>query len=248
MTSAQRDQAVYHLLSRSTPNSIPDVLRVMDTMMKTLDADDGIRAFTLLYRMVTYEVHKLCEDDHWHDTHWMIRLDVEFAKLFFSAVQQWIDNPLHCPRAWIPLFEKRFDERVSPVQFGLAGINAHINRDLPIAIVRAQEQTVRRRPEKDTSEYNDYLIINDVLDSVELEALKHLATGWIKRASHLIDPIDKRAAMAAVSASRSRAWIHAGRYWDLLQEHPHDAPHYIERLDKITEGIGRTLLIPTYSR
>lgn len=248
MTSAQRDQVVYQLLSRMHPNSIQDVLRIMDAMMETLDAEDGIRAFTLLYRMVTHEVHILCERDHWHDTYWMIRLDVEFAKLFFSAVRQWIEDPQRCPRAWRPLFEKRFDERVSPVQFGLAGINAHINRDLPVAIVRAQEQTVRRRPEKHTPEYRDFLVINDVLDSVELEALKHLATGWIKRASHLIDPIDKRAAMAAVSASRARAWTHAGKYWDFLQDQPLDAARYVDRLDKITEHIGRTLLVPTYSR
>ena len=34
-----------------------------------------------------------------------------------------------------PLFTQRSKKGVAPLQFALAGMNAHINRDLPVALV-----------------------------------------------------------------------------------------------------------------
>ena len=39
------------------------------------------------------------------------------------------------PTAWQPLFERRADPGIEPIQFALAGMNAHINHDLPLAVV-----------------------------------------------------------------------------------------------------------------
>lgn len=243
------DQSLTDVLGVTSLTTIEEVLAVMDAIDAALPPDDGIRWFNFLYRMVTAEVHACCQRGEWKNPEWMVCLDVEFAKLFFEAVHGWFTSRSGVPRAWCVLFEKRFDHRLSPVQFGLAGINAHINRDLPLAIVRAQEKVVSRRPEAGTEEEQDFTAVNVLLDKVELEALKQMATGWIKVASRTIDPIDKKAAMKAVSLARYRAWYHAGRYWDLIQQGSClEADAYIRRLDRIAEGIGRGLLLPTYSR
>jgi hypothetical protein len=39
------------------------------------------------------------------------------------------------PLAWRPLIEQRDVAGIEPVQFALAGMNAHINHDLPLAMV-----------------------------------------------------------------------------------------------------------------
>ena len=44
-------------------------------------------------------------------------------------------DPSKTPRAWLPLFERRARRDIAPLQFAVAGMNAHINRDLPVALV-----------------------------------------------------------------------------------------------------------------
>jgi hypothetical protein len=39
--------------------------------------------------------------------------------------------------AWRPLVERRALPGIEPVQFALAGMNAHTNHDLPVAMVTA---------------------------------------------------------------------------------------------------------------
>ena len=46
-----------------------------------------------------------------------------------------IATPADTPSAWVPLFAQRSRRGVAPLQFALAGMNAHINRDLPVALV-----------------------------------------------------------------------------------------------------------------
>jgi Family of unknown function (DUF5995) len=53
-------------------------------------------------------------------------------------VQQWRKRCRQYPfHAWKPLFEARFATGIAPVQFALAGMNAHINRDLSIVVCEA---------------------------------------------------------------------------------------------------------------
>ena len=44
------------------------------------------------------------------------------------------------PKAWAPLFERRHDHSVLPIQFALAGMNSHIAHDLPVALVATCRQ------------------------------------------------------------------------------------------------------------
>ena len=64
----------------------------------------------------------------------MTQLDVTFANLYFAAAEA-AGNPAAAPLAWRPLIEQRAVAGIEPVQFALAGMNAHINHDLPLAMV-----------------------------------------------------------------------------------------------------------------
>lgn len=70
------------------------------------------------------------------DPAFMTHLDVAFANLYFGAVDT-ADNPAAVPLAWRPLVELRADAGIEPIQFALAGMNVHINHDLPLAMVSA---------------------------------------------------------------------------------------------------------------
>lgn len=83
--------------------------------------------------MVTTTVRDKAPADGWADEQWLKRLDVVFAKLYFKAVADSYRDPNTAPRSWQALFDVREQTSIARVQFALAGMNAHINHDLPIS-------------------------------------------------------------------------------------------------------------------
>ena len=63
----------------------------------------------------------------------MAELDVRFANLWLAAYDADAAGRA-VPPAWRPLFEARAGGRL-PVQYAIAGMNSHIEHDLPIAVV-----------------------------------------------------------------------------------------------------------------
>jgi len=80
------------------------------------------------------------------------------------------------PRAWTALFEARAREGFAPIQFALAGMNAHINRDLPLALVK----TCRARdvvPARGSPQHADFRAIDPLLAETEARVRRDFATG-----------------------------------------------------------------------
>lgn len=229
----------------STPvRSIAGVIRIMTEIEHLLPQEDGLWWFNWLYRQVTIAIREECDKQAWRAPVWVTHLDVEFGKLYFSAIVAWEKDPVTCPRAWRPLFEARHARYLAPVQYALAGLCAHINRDLPVAAVRASERTgsILRR---NTREERDYNRINEILYEVELRCLQELTTGWIRVISSRMDPYDRRLAITVVRWMRDLAWSHAEAYAKVLKKDPDLATGFVERLDRVTELVARGTLVPT---
>lgn len=239
------DQALAKVIRNTDLRTIPDVIALMEVVHRTLSENDGLWWFNVLYCMVTKEIYEDCRRQKWLAPEWLTHLDVEFAKLYFTAIVQWIEDTTTCPRAWASLFKRRFIKSVSPVQFGLAGMNAHINRDLPVAVVRACQKT-HCIAKRGTPEEADFQRVNKILDEVEIHAMQKMATGLIRAVSDRVQPIDRKFAMAVVSWARDLAWTHAEVYAGYLEEGDEKkAAQFIDRLDRHTEKVGRALLVPT---
>jgi hypothetical protein len=71
------------------------------------------------------------------------------------------------------LFLRRGQTEISRIQFALAGMNAHINHDLPLAIV-ANCKARNSVPRHGTPQYDDYTALNATLDSLIDMAKKNL--------------------------------------------------------------------------
>ncbi|MDX6361418.1 MAG: hypothetical protein QOC85_421, partial [Streptomyces sp.] len=104
--------------------------------MRALDADlperDGIAVFNRVYLAVTEEVARRLDAGHFANPEAAATLDVRFAQRYLRVAEQ------GCPPAcWRPLFQFRRHPGVRPLQFALAGINAHIGHDLALAVVDA---------------------------------------------------------------------------------------------------------------
>ena len=113
-------------------STIPEVIARMEAIDAALPRKDGIAIFDRLYLQVTRAVDSASAGTEFENKEFVDRLDVVFAGLYFVA-EATIDSGASCPVAWRPLVETRSQAR-EPIQFALAGMAAHINHDLPIAV------------------------------------------------------------------------------------------------------------------
>src|SRR5579862_8441500 len=90
------------------------------------------------------------------------------------------------------MFSARANARIARIQFALAGMNAHINHDLCLAI-NATCRTMKTLPQHGTVQYKDYTSINPVLNSMIDQARQmldvRLAGDLLPAVSHLEDQI-----------------------------------------------------------
>ncbi|HEY5618034.1 MAG TPA: DUF5995 family protein [Vicinamibacterales bacterium] len=221
-------------------HTIHDVITAMRAIEAALPERDGVRWFNLLYRTVTEAVQ--ADAAGWEDWPFLQRFDVAFAKLYFEAVTSWESDPTRTARAWRPLFQARHDGNVAPLQFALAGMNAHINNDLVIALDRLA-QSEKQYPSKDGERYRDFLRVNDVLERVEVELQPVLSTGVIGALDVALGDLDTILAMWKVRNAREAAWTNGEVVWH-LRVAPHLRREYLARLDHMVGFAGRGLLAP----
>ncbi len=210
----------------------------MESIVAPLPRRDGLACFTQLYLDVTRAVRDELARADFADPVFLERLDVEFAALFFAAV----DNP---PHAWAPLFESRLRRGIAPLQFAFAGMNAHINRDLPVALVTTCT-ALRKELAFDSPQHADFERVNRILDRVEARVKSKYVTGWLNaldRLLHRYSRIDDVVAMWNVRAARDAAWAHAEALWALRAD-PRLTATYVATLDRSVGLASRGLLIP----
>lgn len=226
---------------QEVPQSIPDVLRILQAIDTTCVDADGLKWFNWLYLRVTQAVETRVNAGGFTDPGWLARLDIEFARLYFSALQSSLAGQT-APACWQILFHSRGQTAIARIQFALAGINAHINHDLAEAIV-ATCQVTGTSPDRGGAHYNDYTALNSTLDSL-IESAKQtlnvrLPGDGLPPVSHLEETI----AAWNVSAARESAWQNAG-HLSQLRPVPVFAASFMDVLDGFTTVIGKALLVP----
>ncbi|HEX5088728.1 MAG TPA: DUF5995 family protein [Nocardioides sp.] len=194
--------------------TIDGVLERMDAIDAALPAADGVATFNRMYRQVTRFVDQAVDDGLFVAGPFIARLDVVFANIFFEAYAADQDGrPI--PRAWAPLFEARTKPHTHPVQFALAGMNAHICHDLPSAVLNTCRE-LAISPEDDSLEHTDFTTINSVLAEAEGQIKSWFCTGVVATVDDLGGRLDDGFAMFSIASARAAAWEVAQLLWDLI--------------------------------
>ena len=216
-----------------------DRLRAIDA---SLPASDGVAWFAKLYLRVTEAVEaQAAEARGFEDPAFLARLDVVFANLFFDALEA-ARRPAGPPKAWVPLFEARQRRGIAPIQFALAGMNAHINRDLPVALVATAEE--RRLDLAEAAlQLADFRRLNALLERTEHEVKVWFSTGFVGIVDVALGEVDDRIAMWDVARARDSAWVQAETLW-VLRRLPELRRRFVETLDHVVGFAGRGLLVP----
>jgi hypothetical protein len=212
----------------------------LDTLVDTLAGlpfaeGDGVRYFNLIYAEVTREVARRAARGAFEDIEFLVALDVEFAGLYLQALRA----PGTAPRAWRVLFDKRM-HKLAPLRFALAGMNAHINRDLCVALDATREK-LGGGLERDSPRYRDFLEINDVLEVLMSPA----KAGVFSRLDQLVDtalgPLDDLLETWSITTARDSAWVAATVLQELGHGDARDAA--LNSIDRTASLIGRLLLL-----
>jgi hypothetical protein len=223
-------------------HEIASVIERMEAIGAGLPEADGVARFNHLYLVVTRAVLRELRDRAFEDTAFLGRFDVVFAGLYLAAVDD--DRAgRHVGDAWRPLFERRSRGRIAPVQFALAGMNAHINHDLAVALVQVLEEH-GLEPRTDTPQHRDFLRVNDVLANVLDEVKKEFLDELGQIGDEALGRLDDVLAMWKVARARDAAWTNACALWALrgsrvLQE------AFGETLDRFAGLASRGLLVST---
>jgi hypothetical protein len=240
MNASSGEQHLLEVVSQAPVASIAEVIARMEAIDGALADGDGLKWFNLLYLMVTKQVESASPSGTWKDPLWLTRLDVVFAQLYFDAVANWISHAATVPSSWQALFEARFTAGIDRIQFALAGMNAHINHDLALALLQAGGP-LNFTPFATSPEHDDFEAVNGLLEAALPQALTFLAVGILGEAAQDTGKIGRLLAIWNVRAARDLAWDVA------VNLHLLDAGARTVALaaqDQITGVLGRSLLLP----
>jgi hypothetical protein len=228
------------------PGSVADPIAVVAARMEAIAAplavSDGVARFNELYLAVTRAVARETAADTFEDPGFISRLDVVFADLYFAAVDDSLAaRPM--PTAWAPLFEKRGEAGIAPLQFAIAGMNAHINHDLALALVATtSERGVTL--DRDNPQHRDYVVVDGILERVQDEIKQRFTTGMVKTVDKAFGRHDDVLASWSVGRARDNAWTQA-QMLAALRDSPSLRRQFLLALGRNVGFAGRALLART---
>jgi hypothetical protein len=231
------DQPLYELVNGPAAATIAGVIERMQAIDALLPAEDGLKWFNRLYLMVTQQVDLHPPGGAWQSPAWLTRLDVVFAGLYFGAVAGVLGGQ-SVPSAWSALFEARYRAGIDRIQFALAGMNAHINHDLALALL-ATDAELNVIPAAGSPEFADYQSVNQLLNTVMPAALTMLATDTLGVLAEDTGKIGRLLAFWDICRARDLAWdfsIHLRSLAGVAR----DAA--LRAQDELTGVIGRAIL------
>jgi len=193
-------------------SSIDDVIARMRSIAGSTRPHDGVGAFNMVYLRTTEAVRDRLGTGFFGDDGFMERLDIVFANLYFAAVDADAAGR-RVDRAWRPLFSRRSDRRVHAVQFVVAGMNAHINHDLALAVVETCA-AAHTHPLAGTIPA-DYHRITDIIEDIESSIRRSLLADLERELGQQLEPLFHLISSWSIGQAREAAWVRAQVLWIL---------------------------------
>jgi uncharacterized protein DUF5995 len=191
-------------------SSVADVITRMRAIDSQAPAGDGVAVFNRVYLRVTEMVaDQLASGGVFYDDGFIADLDVRFAGYWFHAYEASAAKP----KAWAPLFAARANRHILPIQFALAGMNAHIEHDLPLAVVTTC--AAHRRTPESRGIREDFDKVNELLASVEAEIRQSFLTEVEKSIDDHLGPVAHLVTSWNIEKARDFAWLSAQTLWEL---------------------------------
>ena len=199
---------------------------------------DGRLAFHDTYLRTTEAVAQALRDGVFADPGWVDRWDVAFARLYLDALDA-ARRGEPVPEPWAVAFGVAAAQPDLPaVRHVLLGMNAHINYDLPQALLAVisdaefGDPQVRALREADHRRIDEVLAIRVGAEDAELQRLDPAAT-WQDR---VLQPLNRVATRRFLRESRAKVWANA---LELSKARAAGPDSYAGRLAELEKLCGR---------
>ena len=228
------------------PTTIAEVLATQQTIDSLTIPGDGLHWFNRLYWQVTQAVAARvdlspADPDAFQNPALLARLDVLFAGYYFRALQSCLAGQ-PTPDCWQTMLDRRNQTALARIQFALAGMNAHINHDLALAVVDTSTEAALD-PTHDSAQYADFTALNTTLDSLIDTAKTEMHLRLLGDALPPVSALEDTIAAWSMAAAREAAWNNAELLWH-LRDLPALATSFAGTLDGLTAVVSKGLLIP----
>ena len=188
------------------------IARMEEMEAELVKAEDQRHHFHATYRRTTQAVRDELARGGFLDTDWVERWDVAFAQLYVDALEQWERG--ETPSApWNLAFTIAADSELRPLAHVLLGINAHINYDLPqalLAVISDEEfddPSVIERREQDHMHLDLVLAARVAAENEEL--LSIAKPGDVTTLDRLLKPLNQAGTKRFLREARQKVWHNA---------------------------------------
>jgi hypothetical protein len=183
--------------------SVPELVARMEADLATLE--DGRRHFHATYLRTTKAVAEEIERGGFLDNAWLERWDLIFADLYLQALAS--PSP---PGPWRIAFDTaRHRVDLPPLRHVLLGMNAHINYDLPQALIAVitpeefEDADLLARREVDHQHIDEVLLARVGAEDAEM--------GDRRLIDRLLGPANRAATKRLLVESRRKVWHNTRR-------------------------------------
>src|SRR5215510_10814405 len=185
--------------------TLDDVVDGLGTLESQFRRQRDRRAiFLTLYGIVSAEMRERVAQRAFHDNDWVHRYAVTFANLYRQALEQFEAGRLEeLPKAWRLCFNAAAAGTGLVLQDMFLGVNAHVNNDLPSALVQVGIDP--DRPQR----YADHSAVNAVLGAVTERATQRIAALYapgITALDNCAGQLDELVTMFSLDVARESAW------------------------------------------
>ncbi len=226
------------------PTTIGQVLDAMRQRIDEMPAERvSMHDFLSTYRRTTAAVGGAIDQGTFLDGAWVEEWDVAFARLYLDALDAELSDSGTVPRPWRLAF--RAPAALPPLRYVLLGINAHINYDLPQALLAVISDEDFANPRTIARRRHDHEQIDGVLAgrvSAEDDELGSKSTTTIT--DRLLQPLNRRATRRFLTEARRKVWHNTTELQSARLRGPQDYAERLAELELLSAAKIADLLAP----
>jgi hypothetical protein len=228
-----------------SPPDTPVTTRMQSLIQQWNEHADNRALFLNCYLLMTNNMLAAIDRREFDDPAWVDQLLCRFADYYFNALEAYERDPATTAAVWRLAHDAARNPDLTAIQKMLAGISAHINYDLVLALADVL------RPEWDNltddrraARYADHCRVNAVIgrsiDAVQDQVLDP-AMPIIKIVDRLMGPLDEMMMSRLIAHWRDVVWQNAARLLDLDDDLAR--ARLIHQIEGEALGLGRLICI-----
>ena len=195
------------------PRTKEELIARMEAMLVPLEErDDELQHFHATYLRTTRAVKEEIEAGGFLDNEWVEGWDLVFANLYLEAFEAWTGDD-RTPGPWQVAFEATREPNLPHLRYVLLGMNAHVNYDLPQALLAAITDAEFDDPDVVAKRARDHEHIDDILSArvpyEDRELARVERPGERTILDRALQPFNRAGTRRFLKEARAKVWRNA---------------------------------------